>query len=74
MVGIDVLLQLLQCSQTDHWLSAKPVGGHWPKVLVKAHQEVVQAALIQNVLQVPVPGSKDKKCRSTVSRCPAGPL
>lgn len=41
MVGIDVLLQLLQSSQTDDQLSAKPVGGHWPKVLVKANQEVV---------------------------------
>lgn len=71
MVGIDVLLQLLQGSQTDHRLPAEPEGGHWPKVLVKAHQEVVQAASIHNVLQVPIPEGRERRCRSTVSRHPA---
>lgn len=74
MVGIDVLFQLLQGSQTDHRLPAEPEGGHWPKVLVKAHQEVVQAASIHNVLQVPVPGDRERICRSTVYRRPADRL
>lgn len=61
MVGVDVLPELLHRAQADHGPAAEPERRHGSKLLVQTEEELVQTASVNDVLQVPVPESRERK-------------
>lgn len=55
-VGVNVLSQLVHSAQADHWSPTEPERCHRPKLIMKAHQELVQASSVHYVLQIPISG------------------
>lgn len=61
MVGVDVLLELLHRAQANHGLTAEPERRHGSKLLVQTDEELVQTASVNDVLQVSIPESRERK-------------
>lgn len=67
VVWVDVLPELLHRSQANHRPAAEPERSHRPEVLVQSHEELMQTASVDDVLQVPVPeGAKSRHMNPTV--------
>lgn len=61
MVWVDVLPELRHGPQTNHGPAAEPERSHGTKVLVQAHEELMETPSVDDVLQVPVPEGAERR-------------
>lgn len=61
-VGINVLSQFIHRSQTHYRSPSEPERRHRTEPVMKPDQELVQASLVYNVLQVTVPETQHRVC------------
>lgn len=54
LVGVDMLLQYINSTQTNHKAPAKPEGDHRPISLMQINQELVQTSTVHNIWKITI--------------------
>lgn len=64
-----MLSQFIHRAQTHYWSPPEPERRHVTELIMKPDQELVQAALVYNVLQVTIPKEQRENSTVCVSVC-----